>query len=129
MIASFTPVAQHQPSLVGSEMVQGRDSLKIFFCCLPSTTAALMAALAPDMASIHAWGRGRARVGCLLTRDAYGHSRESILHPSLAQDRPPAVKEYFQRTPHRDPSADRQAFPHDFGRPASGEEMRHPIAD
>src|SRR6266550_7993332 len=94
---------------------------KISFCCLPSTAAALTAALTPDMASIHDWGRERARIGCLLTRDAYGHSRESILHPPLTQDRPPAIEEYFQRAPHRDPSADRQTFPHDFGRPASGE--------
>src|SRR5258706_11459411 len=50
-----------------NHLVPWRDSMKIFFFCLPSTTATLLAALAPDMASIHASGRSRARVGCLLT--------------------------------------------------------------
>src|SRR6266436_6098214 len=46
--------------------------------------------------------------------DAYRHSRKPVRKASLIANRPPVIQKDLKRAPHRNPAADRKAFPYDL---------------
>src|ERR1700722_15117541 len=51
--------------------------------------------------------------------DAYWHGGKPVRKASLIANRPPLVQEDLKRTPHRNPAADRKAFPYDLSNTAA----------
>jgi hypothetical protein len=45
----------------------------------------------------------------------HGHLTQFLIKPAFAAQRPPIIKIYFHRPPHRDPASDRQTLSHDTG--------------
>jgi hypothetical protein len=59
---------------------------------------------------------GNRKCLCLPLRDNFHwHVAELAVDPAPSKQRPPIVKVYLHRPPHRDPACDRQTLPQDAG--------------